>query len=510
MVRKQYLKNTLANLICNAVLVLLLLISTPILIRMLGDAQYGLYRVALVSIVGYSMILNMGFGTSVRRYFSDALHEGRIEAANDVLSVAYTFHFVQSIVIFSIFVSAAFWLPPLVKTPPEYLWAFRAVIVAAGLYVGSLFLIGPMKGVLMSHSRYDLHEIADLSFRVTLLAGGIVLMYLWYASLYALAISTLIGIAVTVGLTVVFARRVYKNLRLKIGYWNSTLFRKMFQFGRYAMMMVVGGMVLHQSPDVLIAGFLGPQSVAIYAVAAILIAQLRAVTDAFAAPLFPIASQLKADSDTVALQSLLLDGTRRCLWAWGALVCPVIIFSDSMIAAWVSPQYASSFILVWILILGDFGTALHYAPSNILNAVGSIKWLGYSQLVFSGLSLAGMIVVLWATSFGIAGVAWSLAIPTLIRGGMIVPVYTCLQMKVSLVKFYTYNLIPCAAYVLGGVLLCRMVRFWLEPVTLMPVLAAMAVCALLIAVAGLGLMLSKAERQRLLAMIKTSMGYTSG
>lgn len=501
--QSQYVKNTLANLIGNAVLVLLFLVSTPLLIRWLGEAQYGLYRVGLVSLVGYSMLLNLGFGTAVRRYFSEAFNEGRIRDANEVLSVAYCFHGVQSLVVLAGFASAIWWLPPLVKTPPEYLSAFRVLILASGLYVSCLFMLSPLKGVLMGRHRYDLNEIIELSFRLTLMVGGLALIYFWRPSLHALAISALAGAILTAGLTVRFAKRVYPGLEIQIGQWNPELFKKLFRFGRYAMMMVAGAMILVQSPDVLIAAFLGPDRVAAYAVAAILIAQLRAVTDAFAGPLFPIASRLKADKDAEGLKRLLLEGTRRCLWAWGALVCPVIVFADSMIGAWIGLEYASSFMIVWILLLGDLGSAIHHSPSNILSAVGSIKWLGYSHLLFSGASLVGIVLVLWLTPLGITGVAWSLAIPMLIRGGIIVPVYACLQLRIRPWTYYTYNIMPCILYILAGVGLCCVIRCWVSPSGLIPVLTVMALCAGGIALAGLWLMLSGSERQRLFNMIKS-------
>jgi hypothetical protein len=157
---------------------------------------------------------------------------------------------------------------------------------------------------------------------------------------------------------------------------------------------------------------------------------------------------------------------------------------------------------VWILILGDLGTAMHYSPSQILNAVGSIKWLGLSQLIFSGLSLAGMISVLMFTSFGITGVVWCLAIPTLIRGGLIVPIYTCLQLNMPFAKFYAYNLIPCALYVLFGTGLCWSIRAWIEPASLIPVLSVMGFCAAIIAAAGLWIMLSRGERHLILVLVQ--------
>ncbi|HQL01453.1 MAG TPA: oligosaccharide flippase family protein [Smithellaceae bacterium] len=499
--QSQYIKNTLANLLSNAVVVMLFLVTTPFLIRWLGEAQYGLYRVGLVSLVGYSMLLNMGFGTAERRYFSEALHAKRFDEGNEVLSVAYTFHGVQCALVFAVFMTALYWLPPIVNTPPQYLWAFRSVIFASGVYVCCLFLISPLRAIVMSCARYDLNDFSDLAFRAVLLAGGMALIYFWRPSLYALTASCLIGAAVITGLMIRFSRRVYGAMQIRFGRWDASLFRKMFGFGRYAMMMVVGAMALQQSPDVLIAAFLGPQWVASYAVAAILISQLRAIANAFAGPLFPIASRLKAASDAAGLNTLLLEGTRRSLWAWGALVCPVVAFSGDMLSAWVGAQYASSFLLVWILVLGDFGSALHYTSSHILTAVGSIKWLGYSHLTFSAVSIAAMVLILGFTSYGITGVVWALAVPTFIRGGIIVPVYACLQLKIRPWTFYVYNVLPCLLYLAAGIAVCRAVRFWISPVELVPVLAVMALCAGAISLGGLWGMLSKSERRRLFNLV---------
>lgn len=45
------------------------LVYTPIMIRLLGQSEYGLYNLA-ASIIAYLGILNFGFGSTYIRYYS--------------------------------------------------------------------------------------------------------------------------------------------------------------------------------------------------------------------------------------------------------------------------------------------------------------------------------------------------------------------------------------------------------------------------------------------------------
>lgn len=65
--------------IANMVISLLIgLIYTPLLIRFLGDSEYGVYTLAM-SLIAYLSILDLGFGNALVRYTARIRAEGKDE-----------------------------------------------------------------------------------------------------------------------------------------------------------------------------------------------------------------------------------------------------------------------------------------------------------------------------------------------------------------------------------------------------------------------------------------------
>lgn len=62
------------------------MIYTPIMLRMLGQAEYGLYSLSN-SIVGYLSLLNFGFGSTIIRYICKYRAEGKKEQVRSVFGL---------------------------------------------------------------------------------------------------------------------------------------------------------------------------------------------------------------------------------------------------------------------------------------------------------------------------------------------------------------------------------------------------------------------------------------
>ena len=73
---------TYINLIISTIIPLL---YTPIMLRILGQEEYGLYSLSN-SVISYLTLLNLGFGTAIIRFIS----KFRIEGDHDKIAVSYT------------------------------------------------------------------------------------------------------------------------------------------------------------------------------------------------------------------------------------------------------------------------------------------------------------------------------------------------------------------------------------------------------------------------------------
>ena len=62
-----------------ALSIIINLVYTPIMIRILGNSEYGIYNLAS-SIIAYLSILSLGFGASYLRYFSKYIQENNTDS----------------------------------------------------------------------------------------------------------------------------------------------------------------------------------------------------------------------------------------------------------------------------------------------------------------------------------------------------------------------------------------------------------------------------------------------
>ncbi len=492
----RYVRNTIANLIGNGVIAAMMFVVTPLLIRLLGDTQYGLFRVALVSVVSYASILDLGLNNAVRRFFSDAIHHKNNEQANQVLGIAYSLYLAISAVAMVSTAVLLWWLPGWVQTPAELIWPFRGLLLGAAIYVSCQFLFCPLRSIFVAFSRYDLLQISMVLTRALLFAIAIGLLIFWQKSLTAMTIAAIGSSVIVLIITALMARNIYPAMSIKWNYKDRSLQKKIFSFGGYGLMIAIGPLIIYQTQDVLISGFMGPANVTTYAIAAILMTQMRALGAAFASPLFPIASKLKAQGDSQGVQNLLLAGTKRCLWIWVSVAGPLVIFAGDFITVWIGPQYRWVEVLVWILLIGNLGTTIGYAPIYVLTASGSIKWLGYTQVAMSVAAVGGMLFVLGLTSWGLLGLAWVISLLLVVRTGVLSPIYACMQLKMNIGRYFLKTLGPLLITLILAVGISYAVRSMFMPKTLIGTLVCIIILVFISGGMGGFLVLPANERKK--------------
>ena len=79
---------SMANMVISLVIGL---IYTPLLIRYLGDSEYGIYTLAL-SLIAYLSILDLGFGNTLVRYTSRIRAQGKDE--NSLIGMFLVFYII--------------------------------------------------------------------------------------------------------------------------------------------------------------------------------------------------------------------------------------------------------------------------------------------------------------------------------------------------------------------------------------------------------------------------------
>jgi len=92
-------RNSFYNSLGMGIYFIGMIVVTPMLINEMGDVQFGLFRLALFSIVGYSAILDMGMSNGILRVLANKIAVNDILAARKIIAISiYIFSVVSAMI----------------------------------------------------------------------------------------------------------------------------------------------------------------------------------------------------------------------------------------------------------------------------------------------------------------------------------------------------------------------------------------------------------------------------
>jgi Na+-driven multidrug efflux pump len=110
------------------------------------------------------------------------------------------------------------------------------------------------------------------------------------------------------------------------------------------------------------------------------------------------------------------------------------VLGETFINLWMGPQYGpTSAKVLAILTCGYFGFLSQFVANVIFIGLGKLKYLAYLNIGLAVMNLGlSIILVRW---LGIYGSALGTAIPLIINGSIIYPIYVCRLLKLGFMEY---------------------------------------------------------------------------
>jgi O-antigen/teichoic acid export membrane protein len=207
---------------------------------------------------------------------------------------------------------------------------------------------------------------------------------------------------------------------------------------KYAATML-GGILILQTDNIVIASILGPAAIPNYQAVAKIVTILMTLSMMLVMTSMPIASQAYARGDIQAVVRLLHRNIRFTLGIMVILGSFVACFTDRFIAAWLGPNHFVGFHIVWVLLLVMLLEAHHQAMAASTVAAGKIVFL-IPALLAGSLNIFFSIVL--ARRFGLIGVVSGTMIAQVTTNNWYAPWYTIRLFKMSFRHHLRTVLVP--------------------------------------------------------------------
>lgn len=324
---------------------------TPLMLRMFGDGDYGVYRLVL-SIASYFALADLGLSNAVVRYVSE--YRERQDKALEARFVALTVivDVLAGILLLAVGF-AVYSLAPMAfassfsLTEVSLLQRLLPLLVAGGIL--NLF-VNLATGVMKAYGEFGLLKAITIARSLVRAMAIVVLLLRGYGPVAVVMVDLLITAAVLFGSALHCVRKLHVRLDFR-----SLSRSYSVQILGYSSIVFIDAVAFHlfNSADAVIVGIkISSTAVAVYSIGALLSALFFSLSVVISEVLLPdvVAQVARAATDAQLTDYMIKIGRIKLL----ILALPVLGFAflgRSFIALWVGREYLEAFPVALIVIL---------------------------------------------------------------------------------------------------------------------------------------------------------------
>lgn len=404
------------------------LLLTPYLIGHLGKGGYGVW--ALVgSLLGYYGLLRLGVGAGIMRYVP--LYQGtkNNKAASETVSTGFAIFLAAGSMILLTSMLLAEPIARFYKAGPELASLIRILGVAAALECPQRIL----DACIRSHEHWIAANVATIVTAIARALGLAGCVYLGYGVVemgYVVLAVTILSLALIAFLFMQFC----SNIRLRPSMIKLSHTQALLSFGILTTIISLAYTLTLQGHGLIIGKVISLEAVAIYAIAALLIRNVRAVLIAPARVFWPRFAYLDGKNCTEEITSLFLRGTRlTAIFASGVMLITFVL-GPSFIGLWIEGDFRTAYPVLLLLAAGYLIECSQAIMGPFLGGTGRQRVHAIFAAVEGVIGVSLSIILTWR--MGLVGTALGFVIAIVLIRGLICPWYVCRLLNIRTIQYY--------------------------------------------------------------------------
>ncbi len=496
------LRNIITNYLRFFVTGVLGFVLTPLMVRLLGDGQYGLW-VTIFSVTGYFGLFDQGIRPSLVRYVSRDHTRGDVEGLSRTLSSAVALYSIAGVVTLAATFIVAAGFPAWFHLAPEHVAEARATLLLAGASLALGFPFGVFGAALSGIQRYDIANTIGVAVSVVRAALFVVVLHA-HGGIVGLGWVSLGMSLVGHVLSWVFARRLLPGVRFSVRHVDREHLALVGSYSGIALIGALASSIAFQTDALVITAYLSAAAVTPFALASGLVDNVRTLVHSATWVLSPTASELETRGEGARLHEMMIAGTKySVLLSWPVLI-GLVIFGGNFMTTWVGDRYAESARLITVLAIPTMLALPQSATSSVLFGISRHKGVVMLALLNAALNLA--LSLWWVRPYGLMGVAMGTAIPLGLVSGIATFVFGCRALGLPVRRYIWEGMVRpglvCLAFAVPALALQR----WVHPLGWAKLAAVAGGCWLVFAVTAWRVGMGPSERGRWGRMVSGLLG----
>ena len=437
---------SLLSYIQMALNIIIGIVYTPIMIRLLGQSEYGLYQ-TVASTISLLSILNLGFGSGYIRYYAKYKNEKNDEAIwklNGLFLIIFTI--IGLIALFcGLFLT--FNLQFVFSdglTQSEYAIA-KVLMFLLTLNMAFGFPMSVFANIIFSHERFVFLKLLGMIKTVVSPLVTLPLLLLGCRSIAMVSVSIVLTLVVDI-IYIYYVLVVLKN-KFIFKDFEKGLFKSLFAYTIFIAIDLIVDQINWNIDKLLLGRFEGTLAVAIYAVGYTLYQYYMmfstAISSVFTPRIHGIINETKNDLSRrkQELTKLFVKVGRLQFLVLGLIASGVYFFGRAFIHFWAGEGYEDSYYVALLLILPASIALMQNLGIEIQRAENKHQ---FRSIVYIMMALLNLIVsVFLCKVYGAVGAALGTAISLVIANGFIMNIYYHKKCNVNILTFWANILRMC-------------------------------------------------------------------
>ena len=501
--RTSPLRSVFANWAGLGVNATLSLVLTPVLVHGLGNLYFGMYMLVM-AVLDSCGLLDFGMRTAMFRFLARHVGSGQREELERSFASGFLIACTSTALILLAAVGAVLLVPHLFTVAPADRPIFRTLLMLCGGAVAATFLAQSFNTYMCAFRRFDIYNLVSAGTGV-LRAILIVIVLAMGGRVVAVGTVTLVVSLLSLFAASRLVRVADPDFRLSLRMVSRSRIRELLAFSGNAFLGTLGDQLRFFIDSVVIGRVLGIALITPFVIPGRLMVLFRELGFALASPLSGVMSEHAGRNDREELTRSFLAATRLCLLLSFFISLLLVVNGTALIRFWVGPGFASSYMLMLVLLSG-YVLMLGQQPSvDLLLAQGRHQLRGWWNLGEGAANL--LLSVYWGRKYGLVGIALGTAAPMIFVQICIQPWYALRTIHLPALRYLREAFLRpllVVALVLG---LCAALHTWQHPYSATWLLFSGAWQTALFIVLGWWIALTSDERAHFLEKAKNALNH---
>ena len=410
---------------------------TPIMLNMLGQSEYGLFKLAS-SVTSYLSLISFGIGAAVVRYLTKFRAEGDTEGEEGMFALFNIIFMIISVIALVAGLSISFFLDTIYSnaiSDPNQLTELRILVIILTCTTALNFMSSPYNSVVTCHERFVFLQTINIITTIVTPLVNLAMLFLGFKSIGMVASSFFL----TIVIRIFYFFYVRKSIQLKPNYHKMPihLIRELVFFSFWIFISNVMSQ-LYNATDTMIIGAvpaLATIGVAIYNVGVTFNSMMTSFTVGIQSVLSPkVNSAVFKGANNAELTDLLIRvGRIQCYIV--SLVCTGFIsFGSNFIRLWAGSGYEEAYWVALVTMIPACVPLVENVALSIIIAQNKHRFRSLTLLFIAVINVVGTIFAV--QYWGIVGAALVSGLASILGQGLILNWYYWKKIGLEIPRFW--------------------------------------------------------------------------